>query len=390
MVLGLLVTAGLIQLFVSSRQTYRMQETSARLQEDGRFALDNITETTHMAAYLGCANLYRFGLKTVGGQQVRGPRVIAINAPQFNDSNLLQAYDHSAGAWIPPLPANLIGGVILGAQTLNVATGTDVLTVTGGSPCITHLAQDMGNRAANLSLQGNACGYQPNNVLLISDCLSNADLFRATNVQVTAAMYQRPLPGGATQGTSIPIFTVQHGLTNLNGGPANTSDALSPPTGYKAPVPGAENVAQVMQLRTRTYFVAPSLNAAGATPAQCRTGQAVCSLWEFDGVNYNELVEGVQDMQLTYGIDNGDENADLYVTPTAPNFRIANVMSLRIAILMLSAETGMAASAQPLLAAGTNFAGVFNPPAGFNPNGRLARVFTTTVNLRNRTLDFAP
>jgi len=390
MVLGLLVTAGLIQLFVSSRQTYRMQETSARLQEDGRFALDNITEATHMAAYLGCANLYRFGLRTVGGQQVRGPRVIALNAPQFNDSNLLQAYDHNAGSWTPNLPLEVINVTLLGGQTLNVATGTDVLTVTGGSPCITHLAQNMGNRASNLSLQGNACGYRPNDVLLISDCWSNSDVFRATDVQVTAAMYQRPLPGGGFQGTSIPIFTLQHGFTNLSGGPANDSNALSVP--YKQPVPGAENVAQVMQLRTRTYFVAPSLNAAGATPAQCRSGQAVCSLWEFDGVNYNELVEGVQDLQLTYGIGNsyGDENADLYVTPAAPNFRIANVMNLRIAVLMLSTETGMAASAQPLLAAGTNFAGVFNPPAGFNPNGRLARVFTTTINLRNRTLDFAP
>lgn len=161
---------------------------------------------------------------------------------------------------------------------------------------------------------------------------------------------------------------------------------------YKQPVPRAHNVAQVMQLRTRTYFVAPSLNAAGAALAQCRTGQAVCSLWEFDGVNYNELVEGVQDMQVTYGIGNsyGDESADRYVTPTDPNFRASNVMNLRIAILMLSTESGMAANAQPLLAAGTNFAGVFNPPAGFNPNGRLARVFTTTINLRNRTLDFAP
>lgn len=141
-----------------------------------------------MAAYLGCANLYRFALKIVGGQQVRGPRVVAINAPQFNDSNLLQAYDFNGLNWTPTLPPE-VSGVNLGAQTLNVATGTDVLTVTGGSPCITHLAQDMGNRAADLRLQGNACGYRPNDVLLISDCWSNADLFRATDVQVTAAMY---------------------------------------------------------------------------------------------------------------------------------------------------------------------------------------------------------
>ena len=40
MLLGVFLIGGVMQIFISSKQTYRMQENLSRLQENGRFALD--------------------------------------------------------------------------------------------------------------------------------------------------------------------------------------------------------------------------------------------------------------------------------------------------------------------------------------------------------------
>ena len=42
-VLGLILVAAVIELFVNNRQVYRVQEAKARMQEDGRFALHHLS-----------------------------------------------------------------------------------------------------------------------------------------------------------------------------------------------------------------------------------------------------------------------------------------------------------------------------------------------------------
>ena len=44
MLLGLFLIGGLLQIFINSRQTNRMQEALSRLQENGRFAIDFIAQ----------------------------------------------------------------------------------------------------------------------------------------------------------------------------------------------------------------------------------------------------------------------------------------------------------------------------------------------------------
>jgi len=45
--------AGVIQIFLSAKQAYRLQENLSRLQENGRFAMDFITKDVRMAGYAG-------------------------------------------------------------------------------------------------------------------------------------------------------------------------------------------------------------------------------------------------------------------------------------------------------------------------------------------------
>ena len=52
-VVALLLLAGLIQVYLSSKQSYNAQEQLARMQESGRFAMDQITSDLRRAGYWG-------------------------------------------------------------------------------------------------------------------------------------------------------------------------------------------------------------------------------------------------------------------------------------------------------------------------------------------------
>lgn len=54
MALGLILVLGVVQLFTSSKQTYRVQEAAARLQEDGRYILTRMSQELRMAGMFGC------------------------------------------------------------------------------------------------------------------------------------------------------------------------------------------------------------------------------------------------------------------------------------------------------------------------------------------------
>ena len=54
MVIGLFLLAGVMQIFLGSQQSYRLQENLSRMQENGRFAMDFITRDIRMAGAMGC------------------------------------------------------------------------------------------------------------------------------------------------------------------------------------------------------------------------------------------------------------------------------------------------------------------------------------------------
>ncbi|MDD1610693.1 MAG: prepilin-type N-terminal cleavage/methylation domain-containing protein, partial [Methylococcaceae bacterium] len=49
MLIGVFLMAGILQIFSSAKQAYRLQENLSRLQENGRFAMDYLTKGVRMA-----------------------------------------------------------------------------------------------------------------------------------------------------------------------------------------------------------------------------------------------------------------------------------------------------------------------------------------------------
>nr|WP_246195000.1 PilW family protein [Allochromatium palmeri] len=161
----------------------------------------------------------------------------------------------------------------------------------------------------------------------------------------------------------ITNFTTSNGNTVHNtgiGDPGNRTKNLgrSFEGGYL--VPGiSENAATI------TYYI--STNASGL-PTLFRST---------NGATGEELVDGIQDMQILYGEDTSNNNSiDNYVVASlVSNWN--NVLAARISLLAQSPETNITAE-------GENQDLTFNGATVNTSDRRLRQIFTTTVTLRNR------
>lgn len=67
LLIGLFLLGGILQMFSASQQTYRMQSNLARLQENGRFALDFLSRDIRMAGYCIGSSVGVSGTEGVAG-----------------------------------------------------------------------------------------------------------------------------------------------------------------------------------------------------------------------------------------------------------------------------------------------------------------------------------
>lgn len=304
--LSLLLIAGILQIFLSTRATFRMQDGLARVQESGRFAVQMMSRDIRMAGYAGCGRLDNINLN-----------VIANNPPAFVglQSALIGIDTLTGWAGAPP----------------NWINSTDALIVQRASEGNIRLVGNLAVRNANIQVDSNPYGFQANDLLLVSDC-QDADLFRATNI-------------GAGGG----VVAIAHANN------ANTTNNLSKLY---------QDDATVMAFLSQTYYI-------GTNP----DGEPALFLIS-NGNPAQELVDGIQDMQITYGVDtNSDRMVDAYQEASAvANW--AQVMSARIAVLAQSAGNVQG-----------NTVNLTYDLAGTNvtiDDARMRQVFSETIAIRNR------
>ncbi|MEJ2115386.1 MAG: prepilin-type N-terminal cleavage/methylation domain-containing protein [Gammaproteobacteria bacterium] len=60
MVLGLLLTTGIINVYLTTKDTYNLSENLSRLQESARFAMGYLTQDARMAGFLPCRTTANF------------------------------------------------------------------------------------------------------------------------------------------------------------------------------------------------------------------------------------------------------------------------------------------------------------------------------------------
>jgi type IV pilus assembly protein PilW len=144
--LSLVLTGGVIQLFLASKKTFRMNEAMSAVQESGRFALDNISRDLRMAGFQGCAD----------PGAVPSESVVKNNSPT----------------------ANLLQSAVTGSEG---TAASDSLTVQFASGNAARLASNTDPVNATITAQANADNIAVNEVVMIADCTS-AHLVRITAV----------------------------------------------------------------------------------------------------------------------------------------------------------------------------------------------------------------
>lgn len=331
MLIGVFLIGGVLQIFIGTKQSYRMQEGLSRLQENGRFAMDFLTKDIRMAGYLGCNSSAAPNI--IADPKNPNPNLAApIPIP---NANAVSGNDNVANNW---------NAFACGASNACIA-GTDAITFFSGSSCGGNLVGNMATANANIQINGtNTCNNQQYDTLVVSDC-SNTDIFVASSV-----------------GSGGGIETTAHANNQ------NSANFLS-----KAYGPDAE----LLKFNSSTYFI--RTGASGSQPA----------LWRLDnsravsGTNPVELVEGIENMQILYGEDTDatpDGTANYYV-PANNVVSMSKVISVRISLLVRSIDDNLAAQPVPYTYNGITTTTTSTPAV---TDRRIRRVFTSTIAVRNR------
>jgi len=244
--------------------------------------------------------------------------------------------------------SNIINGLdnVIAGNTYNALAGTDVLIIRRAADTGVKLDGQMTADNANISLVDNSPGFIAGDFLFISDC-SSADLFCANNVS----------PGS---------ITIAHSSS------CNITPKLSKAYGAEA---------EVLAFRSIAYFIRDT----GRTTV---AGRPISALWMQsrnagqDGVlgAAYELVEGVEDMQLEYGLDTNADGAPDEYRP-ANNISAAqwaDVITVRLNLLMQSIDEGLVGTSGEMVQ-NLQFNG-----AAVAQDGRLRQAFSTVIAIRNR------
>lgn len=245
MVLGLTLVTGVIQIYVGSTTTERDQDARLRMQENGRFAMNFLSNEIRMAGYLGClgsmegsgANNTLDGAPAtlqpgtgVQGWEAGGTAPGAIN----NSANNVATVSSDTAEW-----TTSAAGAAFNIPDVQAVPNSDILRLWGtrGDP---GLVSSIDNSGADPVIQAEAAvGIEADDFLIISDC-EQVDFVQACSVAATG--------GGAT--------TVDITLTTACD-PGNDADAV---VAFTAP-------AEVIRLEGTLFYVGKRDNTATNTPS---------------------------------------------------------------------------------------------------------------------------
>lgn len=337
--IGLIILAGVSQIFLANRTTYRLQEASANVQENGRFGMAFLTRDVRMVGFMGCASSKTVAI-TNNIDINKSSSDVDNTVATFDGTNTLRGYAYSG-----TFPTELTN---LGLSATSVVNGTDVLylqraencaggdivchnnTNTSGKNC-PGVTTGATNSAEYKIADNTECGIKKNDIVLISNCVT-ADVHGVTNT-----------PSG-----SIHV-TIAHGA-NLNKSPKLANSYGDGSSIYK--------------MTAEVYYLGFGVSGE---PALYRR------ILRTDTLQSEELVEGVYGMTIVYGEDtDGDTIANRYV-PAANVTNWDDVVNVRITLHTRSLQDNVLADNDTYTYNGANVT-----------DRRLRRDFTTTIAIRNR------
>ncbi len=255
--IGLIILAGVTTIFVTNNKTRQELETTSRQIENGRYAMQLLTEDLQMAGFLG-----PYVPPTTAPGLTSLPDPCAADLATIDGARLLhiQGYDNPASSTISGLSC-----------LSDVKSGTDILVVRRAGTCV------VGAAGCDAFLNG-----APH--LQVSGCSTDT---------APASPY---VPTGQTT-QPYYLFTT----------------AASPPLRKVSCAAGA--TADVRRYRTHIYFVANNNIGSDGIPTLKRAELGANASGSGSAMTIVPLVDGIENVQFEYGIDtNGDGAPDLYTS----------------------------------------------------------------------------
>jgi type IV pilus assembly protein PilW len=356
LMLSSFLAVGISQLFIANATTYKLLQGESLIQDSGRFSLDFISQAAERAGYTGCfsnnEDIYKTFLPDV--------------PYEFNVGVGLEGYEGGAASWTPDieavLPKTVLGvdtrvyvagtdGAGNGIDTSNIVRGTDIVTFRYVSRASNRLAFTMPTSTEDIDVVTPASTFEfgPDYMAYIHDC-EKGTIFRVTGITATG--------------------DIEHSGAVDPDGYTNSFARLGTHSTF-------DTDAYVSAIVTKTFFIAPGtgVNEQGNTPL---------SLWQKVGISAPvEIVEGVEDLQVLYGVDTDDDGIhNTYVAADSVT-DFDNVVMVRISVTANSVNDvgGTSTPTHGCVAGG----GSQYCLDGHDYDGLLRRTFIQTVALRNKS-----
>ena len=362
--IGSLLMLGLVQVFAASRSAYVTAEGMGRAQENACFAIDYLQRDSRMAGHLGCVNDPAHWVK--GADALETPFVAGgvDDARNFNFS-------------------------IKGYEATNTAPGQAVTlgaAVTGWSPALPGAISDLDPLPGSDII---ALRYLVNEGVPVSDLAQSGSNTLLTFPAARAAALTQggvasPELFGVADCARVDVFP--RSSINLAGGTVTSGGNSDFSTRYTAQ-PNGQTV--MYRAESIVYYVAAG---ASGEPALWRARANLAGV--FPAVDREELVEGIESLQLLYG---RDATAVInQATPPAGNITLQDTAQtlasdrnewLRVGLVQVgilarspnpASTTGAATQDRQPRVLGVRFA----PPATNDARHRSS--YEVTVALRNR------
>ncbi|WP_426414841.1 PilW family protein [Aestuariirhabdus sp. LZHN29] len=335
MALGVFLILGVAQIFINTSSTSRGQNALAEIHESARYAISFLSDEIQRSGDKGCV------LGNVGLVNKLAP---AGNTFwwDFSDEDdnwvmgrSIEGFEAQGGAWDRAVDAGITNPVV----------GSDILVVRGTVGAGIPVADSTGVNA-DLTLHDTTHSLVKGDLIVASYDCRNAAFWEVSNN-----------PAG---GTTVQYAT-NCGATN---GPCNSAVNTDM---WMRPDPASDIYPEIRKLSTRAYWVRNNPNG-------------VPSLYWKNGTNApEELVEGVEQLQLTYGINSNNnqwETVQEYLTADAIT-DWGQVTSVRVAMVVVSPTLNAASGRQDLIIEGSTI------PTAYT-DGFLRRTFAFTINRRGR------
>jgi len=390
--IGLIILAAVMSLLVSTRKAYNVQDRLARIQENGRFAMNFLMQDIRAAYHIGC-------LPRVKSDELLPPNGKANSRLAITLNNTIKAA--TAGGTLDDIPFTYRLDIPIEGYHGTLPPATPVMTNwapsastdwplskspgSSGGPKVD--ADMLALRTVDVATQAfltekmtapfsdlkvnDVTNYQKKDIVVVTDCESMSITQLTDVVRDTA-----PATSGTLQHAKMKTAEITPGNATAKLAKAYGSESSSDLPNNAAGQPELRAL-KVFKFAVHRYFIAD--NSAGV-PSLFR---------DTNGSNAQELVEGIEDMQITYGVDTNPSNDNdptpgigvlpnqYFTADKVPTDMWSRVVSMRIGILARSAT-----AADPNVKSSNTYNVNGKTTNSFN-DGIDRRVYTSTIQLRN-------